>query len=331
MQTDPAGQHFDVVIVGSGASGGWAAKRLTEAGLRVAVLEAGRALTDADYKEHVQPPQLKYRGRTKAPFERAQPRAVAVVRRARVERRLVRQRHRGTVRRRLRSEVPVGAPARRRRPHEHLGTRLPAHERHRLQGGVARRRRRRLANHLRGDQAVLRPRRGVRRRLRHEGRARAVPGRALPAADGPHLQRDGRPLARQEGVRLHRHAGPHRQSHQADQRPPGVSLLRAVRARVRDALVLQLGVHDDEGCGGDGPVHARHRRDGLQGARWTRHAPGQGRALHRPRDAAAAARSSAARWRSARRRSSRCGCSSTRRRARTRTASRTRAACWAST
>ena len=41
MQTDPAGQHFDVVIVGSGASGGWAAKRLTEAGLRVAVLEAG--------------------------------------------------------------------------------------------------------------------------------------------------------------------------------------------------------------------------------------------------------------------------------------------------
>ncbi len=70
----PKSDHsFDVVIVGSGASGGWAAKRLTEAGLRVAVLEAGRALTDADYKEHVQPPQLKYRGRTKTPFERTQP------------------------------------------------------------------------------------------------------------------------------------------------------------------------------------------------------------------------------------------------------------------
>ena len=73
IQTDPAGQQFDVVIVGSGASGGWAAKRLTEAGLRVAVLEAGRALTDADYKEHVQPYQLKYRGRTKTPLERAHP------------------------------------------------------------------------------------------------------------------------------------------------------------------------------------------------------------------------------------------------------------------
>ena len=53
MQIQPRRATFDVVIVGSGASGGWAAKRLTEAGLRVAVLEAGRQLTDADYKEHV--------------------------------------------------------------------------------------------------------------------------------------------------------------------------------------------------------------------------------------------------------------------------------------
>ncbi len=72
-QRDPAGQHFDVVIIGSGASGGWAAKRLTEAGLRVVVLEAGRALTDADYKEHVHAYQLPYRGRTKAPLEQRQP------------------------------------------------------------------------------------------------------------------------------------------------------------------------------------------------------------------------------------------------------------------
>src|SRR4029079_15445923 len=44
---------FDVVVVGSAASGGGAAKRFAEAGLRVAVLEAGRQLTDADYREHV--------------------------------------------------------------------------------------------------------------------------------------------------------------------------------------------------------------------------------------------------------------------------------------
>ena len=147
--------------------------------------------------------QLKYRGRTKAPLERTQPQQSQSY--------AVREWNADWYVNDIEEpylddsdpEVRVGAPARRRRPDEHLGTRLPAHERHRLQGGVARRRRRRLADHLRGDQAVLRPRRGVRRRVRHEGRARAVPGRSVPAADGPDLQRDGGPLARQEGVRVH--------------------------------------------------------------------------------------------------------------------------------
>ena len=73
MQIQPRRTEFDVVIVGSGASGGWAAKRLTEAGLRVAVLEAGRQLTDADYKEHVPAFGLPYRGRSKRPLERERP------------------------------------------------------------------------------------------------------------------------------------------------------------------------------------------------------------------------------------------------------------------
>ena len=54
--------QFDVVVVGSGATGGWAAKQLTEAGMRVAVLEAGPKITPKDFTEHVQPYQLKYRG-----------------------------------------------------------------------------------------------------------------------------------------------------------------------------------------------------------------------------------------------------------------------------
>lgn len=60
---DQAGRTFDVIVVGSGASGGWAAKRLAEAGINVALLDAGRALTDADYKEHDPAFRLEYRNR----------------------------------------------------------------------------------------------------------------------------------------------------------------------------------------------------------------------------------------------------------------------------
>jgi choline dehydrogenase-like flavoprotein len=41
------GEGYDAIVVGSGATGGWAAKELTEAGLRVAVLEAGPELAAA--------------------------------------------------------------------------------------------------------------------------------------------------------------------------------------------------------------------------------------------------------------------------------------------
>ena len=53
--------EFDVLVVGSGASGGWACKRLSEAGLRVALLEAGRPQGDANFSEHKPAFQLKYR------------------------------------------------------------------------------------------------------------------------------------------------------------------------------------------------------------------------------------------------------------------------------
>lgn len=59
----PQGQHhlYDVIVVGSGASGGWACKRLAEAGLKVALLEAGRPQSDENFTEHKPPFELKYR------------------------------------------------------------------------------------------------------------------------------------------------------------------------------------------------------------------------------------------------------------------------------
>lgn len=53
----------DAIVVGSGMTGGWAAKELTEKGLKTLVLEAGPPiLPEQDYVEHVPPWEMKFRG-----------------------------------------------------------------------------------------------------------------------------------------------------------------------------------------------------------------------------------------------------------------------------
>lgn len=54
-------QKFDAVVLGSGASGSWACKRLAEGGLKVALLDAGPPQKDANFTEHMAPFQMKYR------------------------------------------------------------------------------------------------------------------------------------------------------------------------------------------------------------------------------------------------------------------------------
>jgi choline dehydrogenase-like flavoprotein len=55
--------NYDAIVVGSGATGGWAAKVLTEGGMKVLVLEAGRQLDpEKDFREHTWPYEVKYRG-----------------------------------------------------------------------------------------------------------------------------------------------------------------------------------------------------------------------------------------------------------------------------
>ncbi|MCC6344650.1 MAG: GMC family oxidoreductase [Bryobacterales bacterium] len=62
FQVAPRREMFDAIVVGSGATGGWAAKKLTESGMRVALLEAGSKVTPADFTEHKMPWQMPYLG-----------------------------------------------------------------------------------------------------------------------------------------------------------------------------------------------------------------------------------------------------------------------------
>src|SRR5256885_5404820 len=70
---DQATILFDALVVGSGASGGWAAKRLSEAGLRVALIDAGRPQSDKNFTEHQPAVELKYRNRASEVIRRTRP------------------------------------------------------------------------------------------------------------------------------------------------------------------------------------------------------------------------------------------------------------------
>jgi choline dehydrogenase-like flavoprotein len=71
--TSPMNRNFDVVVVGSGASGGWACKRLCEAGLKVALVDAGRPLSEQEFSEHKPAFQLPYRNTAPEVIRRTRP------------------------------------------------------------------------------------------------------------------------------------------------------------------------------------------------------------------------------------------------------------------
>jgi choline dehydrogenase-like flavoprotein len=66
---------YDAIVIGSGMTGGWAAKELTEKGLRTLVLEAGRPIVpEKDYVEHIPTWDMPFRGmRDRKKLMREQP------------------------------------------------------------------------------------------------------------------------------------------------------------------------------------------------------------------------------------------------------------------
>ena len=58
-------QYFDAIVVGSGISGGWAAKELTEKGLKVLLLDRGENIEHiTGYADALKAPwQLPHRGK----------------------------------------------------------------------------------------------------------------------------------------------------------------------------------------------------------------------------------------------------------------------------
>jgi choline dehydrogenase-like flavoprotein len=73
MAQRPTSPKFDVIVVGSGASGGWAAKRLSEAGVHVALVDCGRPHGDEDFTEHKPAWELKYRDRANTLMRQTRP------------------------------------------------------------------------------------------------------------------------------------------------------------------------------------------------------------------------------------------------------------------
>ncbi len=61
MSQDPHSTHYDAIVVGSGATGGYAAKKLSEAGLKVVIVEAGRKVTEEEFTEHIPAYKLDFR------------------------------------------------------------------------------------------------------------------------------------------------------------------------------------------------------------------------------------------------------------------------------
>ena len=271
-----ATEPFDAIIVGSGATGGWAAKRLAEAGPPCRRARGRARPTEGDNREHVAASELQYRGRSKAPLARTRPRQSQSYAcdewNAHFFVNDLQEPYTDD------TAVPVGrANAAGGRADQRVGPPELPLQRRRLQGRLARWRRRGLAARL---SRTWRPTTTSSKRYvgisGAGGSAPPAARRCVPAADADDVRRAGvrdRVKARFDRSWSPSGARPTSRRRSTAARLP---LLRPVRARVRHAFVFQLDIHHRPDALEDGQVHARHQRDGAPGADRSRHPAGQG-------------------------------------------------------
>lgn len=64
IKSIPSDQHFDAIVIGSGMTGGWAAKEFCDAGLKTLVIERGKNVKHGDYPTATKNPwDFAHRGR----------------------------------------------------------------------------------------------------------------------------------------------------------------------------------------------------------------------------------------------------------------------------
>ena len=251
----------DVVIVGAGATGGWAAKRLAEAGLSVVVLDAGRPFGPEDFREHTPAHALPLRARTKAVMARTQPQQAASYACTEWNADWFVNDVDEPYTTPAGPAVPLGRPhAHRRRPHARVGPPELPLQRHRFPG---RPRATASASTGRSRTPTWRPT-TISSSATSASPASTRASRSCPTSSCSRrwVSRASRRTFAQthrHAHGAHRHAGTHRQPDAVDQRPPGVPHVRAVRARLRDVLVLQRRLHDGDRRREDRPLPHHHR------------------------------------------------------------------------
>ena len=282
---DPHSELYDVAVVGSGATGGWAAKVLSEAGLKVVLLEAGRKVSPREFTEHMPAYKLEYRNHSPE-LARTRPIQKACYACTEynydwfvndLENPYTTPKDKPFTWQRLRI---VGGRSmvwgRQSYRLSDLDLKAASHDGYGDDWPVS----------YRGIDSLLRPRREVRRHQRAGRRAARTARRAISPPHVHDLRRTAAPEPGAGKIRPHPDHRPDRGADAAPQRTRGLPLLRSLRTGLRDRVLLQQSGHHRGRRPEERQLHAPHRRHRQPGGHGSVPQPGPGSHLRPPSPAA---------------------------------------------